>query len=112
MSPVCVRFGSSSALASPKSVTHTVPHVSSSRLEGLMSRCRMPCLWAYSSAPATCTPTRATLCQYVSCLDPCLPVPLRCPSKLTDEDDSDDVSPDRVTEATLIPDAPSLRGAS
>ena len=46
MSPVCVRFCWSSALARPKSVTQTVPRVSSSRFDGLMSRWRMPCLWA------------------------------------------------------------------
>ena len=33
-------------LASPKSVTQTVPWRSRSKLAGLMSRCRMPCAWA------------------------------------------------------------------
>src|SRR5262249_22073968 len=87
MSPVCVRLGWSSALARPKSVTHTVPCVSSSRFDGLMSRCWTPCLWAYSKASATCTPILATLCQYVGfpCLD-LLPSRLR-PGSTTEEDE-------------------------
>ena len=35
-----------SALASPKSVTQTVPWVSSRRFDGLMSRWTIPCWWA------------------------------------------------------------------
>src|SRR5262249_51454040 len=91
MSPVCVRFCWSSALARPKSVTHTVPCVSSSKFDGLMSRCSTPCLWAYSSASATCTPILATLCQYVG-----FPLLDRLPSRLrpgsTTEDDGEDES--------------------
>src|SRR5438445_12905664 len=65
MSPVWVRLSPSvSALARPKSVTQTLPVSSSSRLDGLMSRWRMPWLAAWARASATCTPTRATLCQY------------------------------------------------
>ena len=41
---MCVRFGWSSTLARPKSVTQTVPRVSSSRFDGLTSRCRTPWL--------------------------------------------------------------------
>ena len=48
-----------SSLASPKSVIQTVPCVSSSRLDGLMSRCSTPCWWAWASASATCRATRA-----------------------------------------------------
>src|SRR6516165_3001929 len=66
MSPVCVRWSSLSARARPKSVTQTVPEVSNSKLDGLISRCWMPCLYAYSRASATCTPIWATLCQYVA----------------------------------------------
>src|SRR5215831_11971754 len=65
MSPVCVRLSPSvSALASQKSVTQTLPVSSRSRLDGLMSRCSTPWLAAWVRASATCTPTRATLCQY------------------------------------------------
>src|SRR5690242_7407423 len=64
MSPVRVSSSASSALANPKSVTQTVPCQSKSKLEGLMSRCKMPCLWAYASASATWSPRRATLRQY------------------------------------------------
>ena len=46
MPPVCVRLGWSLALARPKSVTQTVPRMSRSKFEGLMSRWRIPCLWA------------------------------------------------------------------
>src|SRR5262245_33221418 len=63
-SPVLVIASASSALASPKSVTQVVPRVSSSRFDGLMSRCRIPCAWAYARASATCTPIRATLLKY------------------------------------------------
>src|SRR5262245_41032992 len=65
MSPVCVRLSLSlAALARPKSVTQTLPVSSSSRFDGLMSRCRTPWLAAWARASATCMPTRATLCQY------------------------------------------------
>src|SRR6516164_5136459 len=65
MSPVCVRSSLSLwALARPKSVTQTLPVSSSSRLDGLMSRCSTPWLAAWARASATCTPTRATLGQY------------------------------------------------
>src|ERR671935_192532 len=60
MSPVCVRLsGSVAALARPKSVTQTVPRVSRSRLEGLMSRCSTPRRGAQGTAPAPPTPPPA-----------------------------------------------------
>ena len=42
--------------ASPKSATQNWPWSSSRRLAGLMSRWRMPRVWAWSSASAACTP--------------------------------------------------------
>jgi hypothetical protein len=75
-------------LARPKSVTHTVPCVSRSKFDGLISRAVPLGLWAYSSASATCTPILATLCQYVCfLLFDLLPSRLR-PDHTTDEDDS------------------------
>src|SRR5689334_10948478 len=71
MSPVWVRPSPSPAVARPKSATQTVPWVSSSKLDGLMSRCSTPGPAAYSSARATWMPIRATLHQYDR------PVPVR-----------------------------------
>ena len=42
MSPVMVMPASASMRARPKSVIQSLPASSSSRLAGLMSRCRMP----------------------------------------------------------------------
>src|SRR5262245_3034853 len=66
MSPVWVRLSPAgpATFARPKSVTQTVPRRSRSKFDGLTSRCRMPCLCAYSRASATCRPILATLCQY------------------------------------------------
>src|ERR1051325_5229920 len=86
MSPVFVRLCWSSVLARPKSVIQTMPCRSRSRLDGLTSRWKMPCLWAYSRAPATWTPIWATLCQYVPPLD--LLCASLCPGNATDDDDS------------------------
>src|SRR5262245_7413808 len=98
MSPVCVRFGWSLDLARPKSVTQTVPRVSRSRFEGLMSRCRTPCLWAYARASATCTPMRATDCQYVGGFtrDPRRSGPSLPPTREIDEEDTDGALPGRT----------------
>src|SRR6516165_921588 len=103
MSPVCVRFCWSSALASPKSVTHTVPRVSSSKFDGLMSRCLMPCLWAYFRASATCAPRLATLCQYVGflCLD-LLPSRPR-PGSTTEDEESENESENAGARAESAP---------
>src|SRR5215467_2131095 len=103
MSPVWVRLGWSSALASPKSVTQTVPCLSRSKFDGLMSRCCTPCLWAYSRASATWMPMLATLCQYVGFrlieLLPCRPRP----GSTTEEDEgvkeSDTVDRSRASAA-------------
>src|SRR2546427_7546439 len=87
MSPVWVRFCWSAALPRPKSVTQTVLRRSRSRLDGLMSRCSTPCWWAYSRAPATCTPIWATLCQYVGGFVFRFPEELLWPGRTTDEPD-------------------------
>ena len=47
--------------ARPKSATHTLAIASSSRFEGLISRCNTPRRLAYSIACATWSPSRATL---------------------------------------------------
>src|SRR5262249_23489989 len=67
--------------------------MSRSRLLGLTSRCTTPRRCAYSSASATCAPTRATLCQYVSlrCLPPGV---VSCPGSDTDEPDRSGEVPD------------------
>ena len=61
MSPVSVRSSDLGILASPKSVTRTLPSVSRSRFDGLMSRWRTPWRLAYSRASAAWRPIRATL---------------------------------------------------
>src|SRR5215470_7764072 len=111
MSPVCVRLSPSlAALARPKSVTQTLPVSSSSRFDGLMSRCSTPWLAAWAKASATCTPTRATLCQYW------LPDPLNvdvslCPGKWTVADVSAArTDEDGATSAPLTPPSPPSDG--
>ena len=63
MSPVRVRLRSLGNRARPKSVIQSAPSGSIKRLAGLMSRWRMPRPWAWSSASAASTPSRATLRQ-------------------------------------------------
>src|SRR5262249_2114800 len=90
MSPVCVRLSppGPATFAKPKSVTHTVPRRSRSKFEGLMSRCRMPCLCAYTRTSATCRPMLATLCQYVCPLPLLEPAPALLPGRMIDEDET------------------------
>src|SRR5262245_1756398 len=52
-----------------------------------MSRCKMPCWWAYANASATCTPTPAIPCQYVCFF------PDREPDGTPGSDSEDDESP-------------------
>ena len=50
------QVASSSPLARPKSVTQTVPSVSSSKFDGLMSRYTIPSLWRRPRTSATWKP--------------------------------------------------------
>src|ERR1051325_7011125 len=72
MVPVCVIWPASpaafTARAMPKSATTAVPP-DSMMFSGLMSRCTIPWLWAYASAPATSVAIRSAP-SWESCFSP------------------------------------------